>query len=130
MAIKPTSRPVSPRQALGRVGEQLAAEKLLSLGYEIVARNQRTSEGEIDLITRQAGEWAFVEVRTRRGGSFGTPEESVTPRKQERMLRCALAYLAERELADEPWRVDVVAIEIDRQGKLGRVEVIPNAVRG
>jgi putative endonuclease len=121
------SRPTA-RQSLGRAGERLAEARLAELGYQIVARNQRTSEGEIDLVARHDGQWVFVEVRARRGRAFGTPEESITPRKRDRLLRTALAFLAERELGDAAWRVDVVAVEFSERGDLLRVEVIQNAV--
>lgn len=128
---RPGRKPApSPRQSLGRLGERLAAEKLGQSGYEVVARNQRTAEGEIDLVARHNGQWVFVEVRTRRGRRFGTPEESITPRKRARLVRTGLAYLAERERADDPWRVDVVAVELSDRGSLLRVEVIENAVSG
>ena len=70
------------RRRLGQRGEQLAAERLAAMGYEIVERNYRCKAGEIDLVARQGGGWVFVEVRTRRGDRFGTPEESVTARKR------------------------------------------------
>jgi putative endonuclease len=120
----------SRRQSLGSLGERLAEARLASLGYEIVARNQRNAEGEIDLVTRLRDMWVFVEVRARRGLKFGTPEESITPRKRERLLRTAMAYLSDRELGDAAWRVDVVAVEFSAHGELLRVEVIENAVNG
>jgi len=118
------------RQSLGRLGERLAAQALAGRGYQIVERNARTAEGEIDLVARQGEQWVFVEVRTRRGQSFGTPEESITPRKQARMVRSALAYLAAQEGREPAWRIDVVAVELSAQGELLRVEVIENAVTG
>jgi putative endonuclease len=121
-------RAKTARQGLGRLGERLAAQELERLGYEIVGRNARTSEGEIDIVARHAGRWVFVEVRARRGRAYGTPEESITRRKQARMLASALAYLSDNELGDAPWRVDVVAVELSARGDLLRVEVIENAV--
>lgn len=118
------------RQSLGRLGEKLAEEKLKSLDYEIIAHNYRVPGGEIDLVARHRGEWAFVEVRARRGESFGTPEESLTPRKKARLIRAAETYLSENELGDAPWRIDFVAVELSRKGELLRVEVIENAVTG
>jgi putative endonuclease len=118
----------APRQGLGRLGERLAAEALERRGYEIVARNVRTEEGEIDLVTRLGEQWVFVEVRTRRGRRFGTPEESITPRKQAHMIRSARAYLGALGGEEPPWRIDFVAVELSEAGKLLRVEVIENAV--
>lgn len=118
------------RQGLGRLGEKLAEEKLKALGYEIVARNFRAPGGEIDLVARQEAEWAFVEVRARRGGKYGRPEESLTPRKKARLVRAAETYIEENGLDDAAWRIDFVAVEFSTRGELMRVEVIENAVTG
>jgi putative endonuclease len=118
------------RQQLGRRGETLAAEKLTALGYALVARNYRCAAGEIDLVARQGEAWVFVEVRTRRGGQFGTPEDSITPRKRQHLVAAAQTYLQEHQLPDVPWRIDVVAVELSRRGELLRVDVIENAIQG
>ena len=118
------------RLALGRRGEALAAERLQALGYEIVTRNYRCAAGEIDVIARHNGAWVFAEVRTRRGSQFGTPEASITPRKRQHLIAAAQSYLQEHSLADVPWRIDVVAVELSARGELLRVDVIANAVTG
>jgi putative endonuclease len=118
------------RVGLGRRGEALAEEKLAALGYAIVARNYRCASGEIDLIVRRGEQWAFVEVRARRGRAYGTPEESLTPRKRQHLIAAAESYLAENDLADANWRIDFVAVEFSRRGDLLRVDVIENAVTG
>lgn len=115
---------VSPRQGLGRRGEELAAEELRRRGYEIVARNWRCPEGEADIVARQGEEWLFVEVRTRRGRGFGLPEESITPRKRARMAAVAARYLAEHELWDISPQLALVAVEMDQKGRLLRVELV------
>ena len=120
----------SPRQGLGRRGESLAAEKLTALGCTIVVRNYRCAAGEIDLIARQGEMWVFVEVRTRRGGKFGTPEESITPRKRQHLIAAAQNYLQDNQLADVAWRIDFVAVELSPRGELLRVDVIENAIHG
>ncbi|MBP7692026.1 MAG: YraN family protein [Anaerolineales bacterium] len=118
------------RVRLGRAGEALAAEKLTTLGYTIVARNFRCAAGEVDLITRLGPLWVFVEVRTRRGRAAGTPEESLTPRKRRHLVAAAQTYLQANDLRDVPWRIDLVAIEFTPQGALLRVDVVANAVTG
>jgi putative endonuclease len=60
---------------------------------------------------------------------MGTPEEALTPRKGQQLFALAQQYLAEQEL-DVDWRVDLVAVELDKSGKLLRCEHIPNAVLG
>jgi putative endonuclease len=106
----------------------LAAQHLERLGYELLERNFRCTLGEIDLVLRDGEMLVFTEVRTRRGTAFGTPEESVTLKKQERLIKLAEAYLQVRQLPPTPWRIDVVAVEIAPNGRLLRVEHYPNAV--
>ncbi len=111
------------RVKLGRRGEDLAVAELIRRGYKIVARNWHCQVGEVDIVARQDQTWAFFEVRTRRGREFGTPEESLTPAKQRRMIEVALTYLAEHNLYDVDCRVGLVAVEMDRAGRLLRLEV-------
>jgi len=113
------------RVKLGRQGEKLASRKLAQRGYEIVTRNWHCQIGEVDVVARRGEVWTFFEVRTRRGRVFGTPEESLTPAKQQRMIDVASTYLAEHDLNvhDVDWRVGLVAVEMDRTGRLLRVEV-------
>lgn len=118
------------RIGLGKRGEALAAEKLTALGYAIVARNYRCPAGELDLVARRGPAWVFVEVRTRRGPAFGSPEESLTPRKRRHLLAAAQTYLQEHALEDVDWRVDLVAVQLSLRGELLRVEVIENVVTG
>lgn len=120
-----------PRRSLGTRGEMIAARYLQGQGYTILERNWRCPEGELDIISTDGDVLAFVEVRTRRGLRSGpTPEESITPAKQRRLIQLAQLYLQERELDDVNWRIDLVAVEMDGQGRLRRVELIRNAVTG
>ena len=86
------------RQSLGREGEARAADFLESRGYQIVARNVRIARVEIDLVVRESRALVFVEVKTRRvSGGLGRhvlAAESVDARKQARLRRGALAWLA------------------------------------
>ncbi len=106
----------SGRSKLGTQGERIAAAHLESLGLMVEDRNYRTRFGEVDLIARDGEERVFVEVRTKRSTAFGTPEESLTPRKQARLIHAAEEYLAERGLAGASWRVDLVAITLQPDG--------------
>jgi Holliday junction resolvase-like predicted endonuclease len=69
-------------------------------------------------------------VRTRRGNWLGTPEASITPAKQAKLIKVAYHYLDEQALSDIDWRIDVVAVELSRGGKLTRIDVYENAVTG
>jgi putative endonuclease len=97
------------RQAVGRWGEDVAAEYLKGLGYEVVDRNVRTPFGEIDLVVRRGEFLFFVEVKTRTNRSFGLPEDSVNLRKQSHMLAAAEHYAGEHGV--DNWQLDVIAIE-------------------
>lgn len=110
-------RPSRSRQASGRAAEAFVAAALEAQGYCIRARNWRSPFGEIDLIAEGHGWLVFVEVRARRGDRFGTPEESVGPRKRRRLLQTALAYLAGLEGPEPAWRIDLAAVTLDARGR-------------
>lgn len=117
------------RQGLGRRGEELAARHLAAQGYEILARNWRCETGELDLVARDGDCLALVEVRARRGRVLGTPEESITVAKQARLVALAEAYVQEYDWPGD-YRIDVVAVELDRRGRLLRVAHYENAITG
>jgi putative endonuclease len=117
------------RKNLGDSGERVAALFLEQRGYKILARNFRSRLGEMDLIAEDADGLAFVEVRARRGSAAGAPEESLTPRKRGRLIAVAQAFLQEHpESGERAWRIDLVAIELNRAGRIARIEVIKSAV--
>ena len=96
-------------QRIGTWGEQIAADYLTRLGFEIVTRNERTPYGEIDIIGKQGETIVFVEVKTRTSDKMGLPEDSITARKRQHMLSAAEHYAAGNEL--DHWRIDVISIE-------------------
>ena len=127
---KPPKAPTPPRR-LGDAGERYAARLLEAAGHTVLARQWRCPEGELDLVTLDGDELVFVEVRTRRGDRFGTPEESVDPRKAARLLRLGDHYLAAHpEHERRIWRVDLVAIVLDAAGRVARATHHANAVSG
>jgi putative endonuclease len=112
------------RHHLGRVGERLAREHLERLGYRVVTGNYRTRFGELDLIVCDETWLVFVEVKTRRAGAMESAVQAVSPTKQRRVRAMAAAWLVEaterprsREL-----RFDVVAVTVDRDGRLVRLD--------
>lgn len=94
----------------GRRGEDLAAAHLLREGYEILERNYRIRQGEIDLIAREGDLLCFVEVRSRQNADLGHPLETIGWRKRQRLVRAARHYLATRGPADAFTRFDVISI--------------------
>jgi putative endonuclease len=98
------------RQSLGKRGEDLACAELEKRGYVIVDRRFRTRSGELDIVARDGVVLVFVEVRARTGCRFGTPFESVTWKKRQRLSRMAATYLSVKRLPVVPCRFDVVSI--------------------
>jgi putative endonuclease len=126
-APRPPREPsgTDPRRALGSHGESLAARWYEEHGYEVLERNWRRREGEVDLIVRQGRTVAFCEVKVRSSDRFGTGAEAVLAAKQRRIRRLATRWLAELVPAAGRDRVelrfDVVSVTS------GRVEVIEGA---
>ena len=115
------------RRDTGILGEKLAKDFLEKKGYRIIETNYRCPEGEIDIVARHNDSLVFVEVRTKTSLEFGSPEESITLTKQERLKTIASRYQQTHNNLPPLWRIDVVAIELKR-GKLSRIELIENAV--
>jgi putative endonuclease len=118
------------RKRLGDAGEEIATRELVRRGYIVRERNWRCPEGELDIIAEQGELLVFVEVRTRRGDRFGTPEESITLAKRAHLIAAAQAYLQAHSLQDRDWRIDVVAVAMSDRGQLERVDVVENAIEG
>jgi putative endonuclease len=119
---------VMDRQEVGKLGEKAARKFLKKRGYRIRETGFRCHHGEIDIIAQKKDCLVFVEVRTKRSLEFGTPEESITQAKKERLIASALTYASTHQNLPPLWRIDVVAIEIDDKGKTKRMEHIENAI--
>ncbi len=116
------------RRETGILGEKLACDFLGKNGYRIIETNYRCPGGEIDIIAQQQDTLVFVEVRTKKSRRFGTPEESITSGKMERLRTVAAHYGQNHSNLPAIWRIDVVAIEMDSRGRISRIELIENAV--
>lgn len=101
------------KRSLGSLGERKALEYLKSLGYDILAVNFYSRRGEIDIIAEDRGMLSFIEVRTRTSRSFGIPEESITFKKRERIIKTALYYLHSKGWPRLSCRFDVLTVNID-----------------
>jgi putative endonuclease len=104
-----------PRRQLGAIGEDAAAAWYVARGFEIVDRNWRVREGEIDLIMRREATIVFCEVKTRSSDRFGTPVEAVTATKQRRLRALGAKWLAQNptrrgETARGEVRFDVASV--------------------
>jgi putative endonuclease len=116
------------RRETGILGEKLAKDYLRGRGYRIRETNYRCPEGEIDIVAEHKDSLVFIEVKTRRSLEFGSPEESVTADKRERLRAAAARYQQEHDNLTQLWRIDVVAIELDQKNRPLRIELIENAV--
>jgi putative endonuclease len=106
----------------------MAAALLERAGLQIVDRNWRRPEGELDLVAVDPlGIWVFCEVRSRTGELTGDPLETVNRRKQARVIRAARIYLAEAPVAATAFRFDVVAMTFFDDGREPRLVHIPAA---
>ncbi|SMB95397.1 putative endonuclease [Thermanaeromonas toyohensis ToBE] len=115
------------RRQKGWQGEEVAATFLKEQGYHLRERNFRCPLGEIDIVAEEGGEIVFIEVRTRSSSAFGLPQESIDFRKQNRLRRLASFYLKQRKLHGQPCRFDVVAVLLNGQGRVARIELIRGA---
>ena len=114
------------RQRLGRVAEEIVAQRLVADGWEIVARNARTAEvrGEIDLIAMDGRMLTFVEVKARRADVVIGPEVpalAVGPRKRAKLRGLAVGWLRDPRSAvprHRGIRFDVVGLRLDPGGRV------------
>lgn len=121
-------KPQEWRRCLGRRGEELAATYLEKKGYLILQRNYRNGAGEMDIVAQEGDCLVFVEVRARSTREYGTPEESITPSKAQRLIEVAQGYLQEQGESAKEWRIDLVAIQL--RGDFYRLNHVVNAVTG
>jgi putative endonuclease len=100
------------RRRIGAEQEQLACRYLERAGLKWVASNVACRAGELDLIMRDGACWVFVEVRYRRDARYGGALASVTRQKQQKLLRAATIWLAQRGGSFETvnCRFDIIAI--------------------
>lgn len=96
--------------AIGEYGEDLACEHLVGLGYEIVDRNWRCEQGELDIVARDGACLVFCEVKARRSTQFGSPVEAVTVRKAMRLRRLAVSWLRAHHTRVDEVRIDVIGV--------------------
>lgn len=107
---------MAAKDTVGRWGEDVAARHLVAAGLVILDRNWRCSVGEIDIIARDGRTLVFCEVKTRRGGGYGTPFEAVTVAKARRQRRLAAQWLEIAGLSVPDVRFDVVGVLCPRRG--------------
>jgi putative endonuclease len=97
-----------PSRQVGIDGEDAVAKWYEAQGYEVVARNWRCKDGELDLIVRANRMYVFCEVKSRTSTAFGAPVEAVTSDKQQRLRRLAARWLED----DAPLRPTEIRFDV------------------
>ena len=103
-------------EVLGQRGEQAAAEYLTAAGFRILARNWRCAEGEIDIVAVERHTLVVCEVKTRSSDRRGTPLESVSRVKRNRLRRLAIRWLTAHGVRFDQVRIDIVGVTPDPAG--------------
>jgi putative endonuclease len=100
---------------LGKKGEEIAQQYLVSHGYKIIATNWLFNHKEIDIIAREGEILVFVEVKTRTENYWGNPEEFVSKKKQKLLIIAAESYINEINFSGES-RFDIISILLYKEG--------------
>ncbi|EAR25637.1 hypothetical protein A20C1_05201 [marine actinobacterium PHSC20C1] len=107
---------MAAKDVLGARGEELATDHLISAGLEILDRNWRCSQGELDIVARDQDDVVFVEVKTRSSVLFGHPFESITATKVARLRRLAAVWCDAHPGSGATVRIDAIAVIVPSRG--------------
>ena len=113
------------RQALGLLGERIAARWMIREGWTLAAHRFRSGHRDVDLVMRRGHEIVFVEVKARRGDEFGDPVEAVHHRKRRELAKSALIWADRFGCATNIYRFDVVGVLFS--GQKVRIRHVQNA---
>ncbi|MBU4351144.1 YraN family protein [Candidatus Parcubacteria bacterium] len=111
----------------GKRGEKIAKEYLQKKGYKIIEQNYKTKYAEIDLVAKQKNELVFVEVRTKIGENFGSPEETIDRKKLRKLWGNATAYTARIKWKGS-CRIDAVCIVLKKDYSVERLNHCENII--
>ena len=119
---------MAAKDDLGRLGEELAVRYLTLHGFQVIDRNWRCAQGEIDVIAERDGATVFVEVKTRSSTAYGHPFEAITFSKLARMRRLAAAWCEQARPRPSIIRLDAIAV-IARSGDAASIEHLEGVFR-
>jgi putative endonuclease len=123
----PVDEWTDPRHVLGERGEKDVLAYLVALGWRIEAHRYRAGRHDIDLVIRKGTLVAFVEVKTRSSGEFGSGVESVGWRKRKTLTWAAAVWVARHGQPEDRYRFDVVTVRASSSGP--KVEHLQDAWR-
>ena len=101
------------RGSLGRRGEAAAAGYLRGLGWQVVDRNWRCRDGELDIVAYDGHRHVVCEVKTRANLEFGAPLEAITAAKAARLRRLAARWADQHGVNAARIRIDVIGLVCD-----------------
>lgn len=107
---------------IGRKGELLAKQYLVSHNYNILNMNYRNKIGEIDIIAMNKDILVFIEVKTRRSLEYGYAYEAVNRRKQEKIISTSLVYLKENGFKDIQLRYDIIEVYLTPKTRINHID--------
>lgn len=118
------------KKQFGEKGELEAVQYLRKHGYEIIERNYRLRNGEIDIIaideTEKPHTLVFIEVKTRFSDEYGDPLEAITYYKLQALQRTAIFYQTKHPRLPQLMRLDAVAVTLDHQYNLIEIRLVKN----
>ncbi|MCH7927743.1 MAG: YraN family protein [Deltaproteobacteria bacterium] len=114
---------MNDKKSKGDFGEETACKYIKKNGYKILGKNFRTKFGEIDLIGIDNDTICFIEVKARSSSDYGSPEQFVTKRKQERLWKTASIYINKNTLEFGNYRFDVISVDLENE----EIEIFKNA---
>ena len=114
--------------SIGKLGENIAQEHLKNKGYNIIEQNYKTKYAEIDLITKKKDTLVFIEVRTKTGEEFGTPEDTINRDKKSKLRMNAMAYV-NRKKWKGPYRIDAICIILNPDQTISRLTHHENIIQ-
>ncbi len=106
---------------IGSYGEKMAVKYLIINNYAIKHVNFRCKLGEIDIIAEKDNIIVFIEVKTRKNKKYGYPCESVTKRKQQKIIKTAQFYINKNNVKDKQFRFDVIEIFMGNSNNINHI---------
>ncbi|KKR91904.1 MAG: hypothetical protein UU95_C0008G0025 [Parcubacteria group bacterium GW2011_GWC2_42_12] len=113
---------MSHNQRIGKFGETLAKNYLISRGYKIIDLNVKLSYQEIDIVASKHDLTIFVEVKTRISQIYGLAEDAFAFTKSERFRRGIEMFIKNYKISADNIRADLITVDIDRLKKTARIK--------
>lgn len=114
---------------IGNYGENLALDYLKKNNYDILCKNFRTRNGEIDIICTFKDIIVFIEVKSRYSYTFGFPSEAVTYLKQKQIINLSKYFLLKNKLFNYNCRFDVIEVCFNKNDNLYNINHLKDAFR-